>query len=152
MSATTAPAVKAALLTLMQADALFVTDAVQVRYAHPGSTIGQDAIYMGKVVEHEAAAALGALRRDEDYDLDVIVDCYRDGPNDTAAQAAEQTCLAYVQELENLIRANPGRGSDAFASIVNGWVVFQSYTVTPYPESAGRLSEAVCVVHVKHRK
>jgi len=147
VAATSAPAVKAALLTLMRATGS-LSD-VQLEYAHPGATIQQEYVFYHKTSEREKAAALGRKRRDEDYVIELIVGVARDG-ND--AQAAEERCWAIVSIIENLVRLNPGQAGDVMEGIVSGWVVWGGAEMTPLIEAGQRLAEAVCRVEVKHRK
>jgi hypothetical protein len=143
-----APAVKRALITLFKKE-LESQPGVQIAYAHPLSNIQQEAIYFGRTMESEVAAALGQKRRDEDYELELVVDVVQDGDD---AEAAEIRCFELVAILELAVRANPGRSGDAIGDVVNGWVVWKSYEMTPHPEQGQRLAEAVCRIEVKNRK
>lgn len=151
MAATSAPKVKKVLLELLEANIpnANIAGGVQIRYAHPGADIQQEAIYFNRTISREEAAALGRLRRDEDYEIEVVIDVAQDGDN---AQLCEERCWTLVEELENLVRANPGKSGDAMAGAVDGWVVYHSTEMTPHIEQAARLAEAVCTIAVKNRK
>jgi hypothetical protein len=145
-----APRVKKALLEKIEAEQATTFKGVQIRYAHPGVTIQQEAIYFGKVILHETARAMGRKRREEDYDLEVIVDVAQDGDE---AQPAEERCWALVAALEELLRPIPELPSGSEPSgVVTGWVVWSSVEMTPYIEAGQRLAEAVCKIAVKHLK
>lgn len=146
MASTSAPAVKAALLALIKTGGL---TGVQITYAHPGGVVQQEYVFFHKTTERETAAALGYRRRDEDYVIELIVGVARDGDN---AQTGEERCWAIVAVIENLVRANPGQGSDVMSAIVSGWVVWGGAEMTPLIESGQRLAEAVCRIEVKNRK
>jgi hypothetical protein len=147
MAATSAPAVKKALLVLFRGNSSL--KGVQMEYAHPGAAIQQEAIYFHRTVITEQAAALGNLRRDEDYYIELIADVLQDGDD---AQTPEERCWALVSTLETLVRENPGKGSDAMSGIVSGWVVWSGVEMLPAIEPGQRLAEATCRITVKHRK
>lgn len=149
MAATSAPAVKRALLELLRNSPLIGQAQVQVEYAHPGATIQQETVFFHRTVVKEAAAALGHRRRDEDYYVELIVSVLQDGAD---AQTPEERCWEIVQAAEELVRENPGQGSDAMSAIVSGWVVWSGAEMTPVIETGGRNAEAVCRITVKHRK
>lgn len=141
MSATSAPAVKKELLELLKAAAAL--SGVQISYDHPGAEVQQEAIYFRRTISHEEAATLGRKRRDEDYEIEVIVDSVRDDNN---PQAGEERCWELVSAVEEVLRANPDMAG------VSGWTVFTGGEMTPYMKGAGWLHECICTVHVKHRK
>ncbi len=147
MAATSAPAVKLALLAAFQASTTFTAAGVDVTYGAPsGTAITQEMIYFGITRERETSAAMGQQRRDERYSVEVIVDVILDGDD---PQACEATCLAYVQEIENILRT---RAAMATVAGFSGWCVFGRYEVTPYILEGQRLSEAVIEVEVVNRK
>lgn len=146
MAASSAPAVKAQLLTLLRADSAL--SGVQITYSHPGATIQQECVYFNRTVETERPAALGQRRQNEDYYMEVVVDVAQDGDD---AQVCEERCWALVAEVENTIRNNNGPGG-ALATVVSGWVVFGAVEMTPFIERGQRLAEAVCRVQVVNRK
>lgn len=149
MAATSAPAVKRVLLELLRNSPLIGQGQVQVEYAHPGAAIQAESIFFHRTVVTETAAALGALRRDEDYYVELVVSVLQDGED---AQTPEERCWALVEAAEELVRKNPGKAGDAMAGIVSGWVVWSSAEMTPLFEAGARNAEAVCHVTVKHRK
>lgn len=147
MAASSAPAIKAELLTLLQASSGL--EDVQIEYSHPGSTIQAESIYFGKTIETEVPGALGNRRQNEDYTIEVIVDCTQGGDD---AQTCEERCWAMVAVLENVIRDNNGPTGALSALLGGGYVLYAGTDMTPYIETAGRLSEAVCQVRVVNRK
>lgn len=141
MAASSAPKVKKALLELLQANAELA--GVQISYGHPGAQIQQEAIYFHRTIEQEVAAALGHRRRDEDYTVELVVDVVQDGQD---VQAPEERCWALVAVVENIVREN------AAMAEVSGWVVFAGAEMGPVYYESQILAEAVCKIHVKHRK
>lgn len=148
MAATSAPAVKKKLLELIKASSAF--KGVQVRYAHPGDEIQQEAVYYHRTIEAEKAVAFGNKRRDELYFFEVIIDVVVDGPE---PETAEGRCYELVSALEEIVRNNPGRAGDAMAGLVIGYVVFRGTEMTPsVPSPSQYLAEAICKVEVLNRK
>lgn len=141
MAASSAPAAKAALLTLLQAD---LGSGVQVEYAHPGPAIQQESIFFNRTTENDTSVALGQRKRDEDYTLEVVVSVARDG-ND--AQGCEERCWALVGHIETVVRANP-----SLSGTVAKFALYDGADMTPYAEGGQRIAEAVCRVAVSHRK
>lgn len=150
MAASTAPTVKAALLTLLRADTGLA--GVQIDYADPGSEIGQEEIMFGRTVQTEHAAVLPPTRKqDETYDLEIWVYVANDG-NDP--QTVEERCWAIVARLETVVRANAGPTGALAAAMVNaiGWVAMGAIEMTPLAVPGQRVAEALCKVHVFARK
>lgn len=110
MAASTAPAVKAALLTQLAARTGLA--GVGIHWAAPVDShlyaqSGED-IFLGDVSRDEEWLVLGGTRpRDEHYRLTVVVQAYRKG-NDP--QATETRCWALVEELAALLRDDPTVG------------------------------------------
>lgn len=148
MAASSAPKVKKALLELLEKE-LAGQATVHVTYAHPGAAIQQEAVYFGRTTSHETAKALGARRRDEEYELELVLDVAQDGDN---AQVAEERAWEILAIIENAIRANPGKAGDALAGTVDGWVAYLSTEMTPHILEGQRLAEAVCRIEVYNRK
>lgn len=146
MSASTAPSVKAELLTLLRADAGLA--GVQIDYADPGASIGQEEIFYGRTVETEKPDSLGQRRQREAYDIEVYVYVAQDGDD---PQACEERCWAIVAELENVVRANNSSSGALSAALTNaaGWVVMGAIEMTPFTVNGQRVCEALCRVHVE---
>lgn len=142
MSASSAPSAKAALLTLLQADADL--DGVQIKYAFDGPTRAQESIWFERVILDEEAAALGKQRRDERYRIEVFVHVARDGNN---AQACEERSWALAARVEEVVRANP-----TLSNSVSGWAVCAGAEQTPGVADGQRISIVVMQVSVYHRK
>jgi hypothetical protein len=149
MSATSAPRVKKAILEKLEAESSL--SGVQIAYSDPGATTQQEVIYFDKTTSKELAAALGRKRRDEDYDLELVVGVAQDGD---FAQVCEERCWEIVAIVENMVRLNPEMPSTAEPTgTVSGWVVFAGAVLTPYITTSGqRIAATVCTIHVKHRK
>lgn len=153
MSATSAPAVKEAVKKLLEesSEKGNAFKGVQISYAHPGLEIQQESAYFHRTFSTERAVALGDLRRDEDYYIELILDVVKDN-NEPAG--TEQRCWELVEEVESLIRANPGRAGDAMSGLVKGWVVYGGTEMLPEVLGNGSqwLAEATCKIEVKNRK
>lgn len=145
MAASTAPAVKVALLTLLRADAGLSN--VQVEYAHPGTMSAPEVLFFGRTIGTEAPDSMGQRRQREIYDIEVVIGAKVDGDD---AQTTEERCWALVAVLENVVRANNGPQGALLASIdSSGWLAMAGTQMTPYVESGARYSEALCRVHVE---
>lgn len=142
MSASSAPAAKAGLLTLLAARAAL--NGVQQSWAHPGKNIESETIFLGRVRSTETAAALGRQRRDEDYNIDVIVTVHQAGDD---AQTVEERAWTLAGEVEQAVRADP-----TLNGAVNVRAVINSFDQDLYIESDGRVAEILMTVNVHHRK
>lgn len=150
MASSTAPAAKAALLTLMQGAGALT--GVQIAYSHPGISIQQECIYFGRTVVDEVARALGQQKRRESYIVEVVVDVVLDGDD---AQACEERMWSLVGGIEDLLRPPLGPGGSVSANLggaVNLWAVIEHIEQTPYIEPGQRLSEAVVSVRCQSYK
>jgi hypothetical protein len=146
MAASTAPSVKAALLTLLRADVSL--SGVQIEYADPGAEIQQESVFYGRTIETEKPDSLGQRKQRESYDLEIYVYTAQDG-NDP--QTCEERGWALVARLETVVRANNGNNGALSAALTNaaGWVVMGSVEMTPFTHSGQRVCEALCRVHVE---
>lgn len=149
MSASTAPSVKASLLTLLRADAALA--GVQMSYADPGAEIQQEALFYGRTIQSEKPATIGQRSQREQYDLEVYIFVAQDG-NDP--QACEERGWALVARLENVVRANNGPQGALSNALTPGagWVVMGAVEMTPFMHSGQRVVEALCKVHVEAKK
>ncbi len=132
MAASTIPAAKAALLALIAARADLVTDAVHVAWGIPGEVpAAAERIYVGDVIDvGRVWAALGLQRMDETYTLQVHVETWRGGDEQTAT---EERLWVLVNEVEQAVRADlklsntvrvaqPGRIDASTFPTDGGWV------------------------------
>lgn len=145
MAASSAPGVKAALLTLLQADAGLT--GVGITYAHPG-VVTQEDIFYNRTIATEQPDTIGQRKQREEYDIEVVVTVARDG-ND--AKAAEDRCWALVARVENVVRANNGANGALPAALgtgVAGAITMGGGDMTPYIEGGQRISEWLGRVHV----
>lgn len=146
MAASTAPSVKAALLTLLRVDAGL--SGVQIEYSDPGAAIQQESIFFGRTMETEKPDSLGQRKQRESYDVEIYVYVAVDSDD---PQTCEERCWALVAEIENVVRANNGR-SGALSVALNpgaGWVVYGGTNMTPFAHDGQRVAEAQCKVHVE---
>lgn len=146
MAASTAPSIKAELLTLLRADSDL--SGVQIDYADPGDAIGQEEVFCGRTIETEKPDALGQRKQRESYDLEIFIYVAMDG-NDP--QTCEERCWTLVAALENVVRANNGPSGALSAALSPGagWVVMGAIEMTPFTHSGQRVAEARCLVHVE---
>lgn len=115
MANSTIPAFKAALLTALQARAALST--VQVTYGAPLPSPADEYVWLADVDGEQEAAALGAQRREEFYELEVIVAVYRAGADQ---QATTERAFALVGELEEVLRADGTVGGTVRFAEVGG--------------------------------
>lgn len=146
MAASTAPSVKAQLLTLLSADATL--SGIQVSYADPGASIAAESLFYARTLETERPDALGQRKQRESYDVEVYVYAAMDGDD---PQTVEERCWTLVACLENVVRANNGpQGALSTAlSPGTGWVVYGGTEMTPFAFNGQRVAEALCKVHVE---
>ena len=144
MAASTAPAVKAQLLTLLQADAAL--DGVGITYSDPAGEITQEALFFGRTLTGEKPDAMGQRRQREEYDVEVYIYTAQDG-NDP--QACEERAWALVAELENVVRAANGpQGALTQQLTGGGYAYYNGTEMTPFIAGGQRVCEALCKVHV----
>lgn len=149
MASSTAPSVKAALLTLLRADSGL--SGVQCNYADPGAEIAQESLFYGRTLQTEIPASMGQRAQREHYDIEIFIYVAVDS-NDP--QTCEERCWALVARLENVVRANNG-STGALSNALNpaaGWVVMGGIEMTPFQHAGQRVTEALCKVHVEARK
>ncbi len=96
----TAPAFKAALLTALQARTGL--SGVTLSYGAPLQG-PREFIALGDISGSQEFAALGALRKDETYTLDVYVSVLREG---NQQQTCTERCFALAAEIEDELRTN----------------------------------------------
>lgn len=101
MAASTIPAFKAALATALRARANLAT--VQVSYGAPLPSPADEFIWLADVEGEQEAAALGAQRREEIYDLLTIVNVIRAGADQ---QAVTERAFALAAEIEDELRGD----------------------------------------------
>ncbi|MEW6583476.1 MAG: hypothetical protein AB1416_12030 [Actinomycetota bacterium] len=106
MATASISAFKAALLTRLQARPGLA--GVQVTWGWPPGDLEPEWIMLGDVDGTQAAAALGAQRREEEYFLDVTISVVRDmadDPRETADRA-----FALAAEVEDELRGDASLG------------------------------------------
>lgn len=96
----TAPAFKAALLTALTARTGL--SGVTLSYGVP-LTAPREFIALGGISGSQEFAALGALRKDETYVLDVYCSVLREG---NQQQTCTERCFALAAEIEDELRTN----------------------------------------------
>jgi hypothetical protein len=146
MSASTAPAVKAQLLTLLRADPGYA--GVLVEYGLPATSSNPEVVFFTRTIQTERPDSIGQRKQRESYDIETVVGAKVDGDN---PQAAEERCWALVAVLENIVRANNSNTGALSAALTPsvGWVVMGAIEMTPYVEQGARYAEALCKVHVE---
>lgn len=100
MSSSTAPAFKAALLTALAARAGL--SGVTISYGAPLSA-PREFIALGDISGEQEFAALGALKKNETYTLEVFCSVLREG---NQQQACTERCFELAEEIENELRGN----------------------------------------------
>lgn len=97
----TAPAFKAALLTALQARPGL--SGVTVSYGAPLPSAPREFIALGDIAGEQEFAALGALRKNENYTLTVFCSVLREGKQQ---QTCTERCFALAAEIEDELRTN----------------------------------------------
>ncbi len=107
MSTSTIPAVKDALVARLRAHPTLA--GVQVERSHPGDTLEQEAVWLGRVIGSNSWVAMRAGRkpRDESYTVQVFIEVIMPGEPETAA---EDRVLACYGALEDVIAEDPRLG------------------------------------------
>lgn len=111
MASSTIPALKAALVARLAADASIVAAGVQVTYGDPyPAPIADEWIWVGSTnsTPGESAAALGMQRREERYTLDVTI-----GKRDDSRalqKAVTERAFLLASYIENSMRSWGGAG------------------------------------------
>jgi hypothetical protein len=152
MPVSTAPAVKAALLTQLGARAGLLN--VGLNWSAPVDAAlyapsGED-IYLGDVDQTQEYRRLGTLiPKDEHYTVQVIVQVHRAG-NDP--EGTEQRCWALVGEVENQLRSDPAVNNTIVPAQQEPYAQFESAAMVTRPsEPQGWLAKATCRVAVGAR-
>lgn len=146
MAASTAPSIKAALLSLLRADSGL--SGVQCSYADPGQEVAQEAIFFARTLQTEQPDSFGQRKQKEQYDIEVVVGVTMDG-NDP--EACEERCWALVARLETIVRANNGVSGSLSAAMTNaaGYVAMGGISMDPFTAVGGsRVAVALCKIHV----
>lgn len=143
MSTSAAPAFKAALYDAC--GSLFAAP-VQVAFGHPGLTLEDDVVSVGRVWSTQEAATMGTARsRDEELWCDVTISCYRGGGPE-AEQTASDAAFALLADLETYTRL-----TDTTLGGVMRWTTLQDLTcegsTDPEVLAQGRVVEIVATFH-----
>jgi hypothetical protein len=118
MNTSTVPAVKAALVSRL--DARAGLDGVSVTYSQP-SEMPQEAIYLDRVrgVHAVSGTTGGRVPRDEQYTIDLIIHCFVSG---VTPPEAEDRAFDLLAEVENELADTPRLG----LSIID-WAEIRGY-------------------------
>lgn len=115
MATSTIPTLKAALLE--QLSARPGLHGVNVTWGISTSSPGSEWIWLGDTDGEQRAAALGAQRREETYDLSVVVSVVRQGRD---VQEASLRAFEIVAEIENELRADASVGNVVRTAEIDG--------------------------------
>ena len=105
MAGSTMYAVKAQLLTLLQADSTL--SSIQVSYGDPGEAMRRESIYLGDIISDShtpEALASGRRRRIEDFTLNVEVFVQSKA---SGQQACEQRAIVLANAVEDVLADYP---------------------------------------------
>ena len=103
MATTTIPAVKTAILALLQAASGL--EGIQVEWGRPSKdAMRQESVWFDGTTSTQRAEAIGNQRRDETYIIELVVSVALDGDE---AQACELRMWAIVAAIETVIRQHP---------------------------------------------
>lgn len=98
----------------------------------------KDLIVLGRITATEDAAALGHQRRDEKYELEVIISSQR---NTTSQTEVDTKAASMMAELEAQLRTDPLVGGCGVQ-----WAVFAGFEATPRFSGLQKEAEIVCRV------
>lgn len=140
MAASTVPAAKAGLLSLLQARPGLA--GVQIEWAHPGAHIRDEAVYLGDTDDTQDAVYLGNRARRQRYVVEVVVTVLRRG-NDP--RAAEERCWELVAEVEDAVRDDPQLAGSVDVAQVG------RIRQRNFPGAQERVAEAIVEVAVESR-
>jgi hypothetical protein len=115
MATSTIPALKAALLSLLAARTNL--SGVQVVWGAPLPNPGREFIALAGTEGEQQTAAIGRLRREEEYRLTIYASTLREGQNQ---QACTERAFALVAEIEDAVRADPSIGGVVRTALVDG--------------------------------
>lgn len=139
MATTTIPAVKTAILTLLQAALT-----VQVEWAKPShDALALESVWFEGTTSQQRAEAIGNQRRDETYVLELIVSIAQNGDD---ARGCELRMWELVAQIETVIRANP---KPIPAPLFD--VQFAGVEQRPMQVEGQRLSEALVRIAARSR-
>jgi len=139
MSASTVPAVKAKIIALL--DALALAD-TQVTWAAPTekSDYASQAVFFADTEQNEEWKGLGAMGREEDYNLDMVVRVYMDGDD---PQAVEEAAWDLRHEVATVLRADPG-----LQNLLLQYIEIAATRMSvSYAIPGGWVAEAICRLH-----
>lgn len=103
MATSTVTAMKAALLTRLQARQGL--SGVQVTYGWPTGAVKRESIMLGGVNGSQTFRTIGATQKMEEYALTVYVTVIREGSGNQ--QACDERALALMAQIEADLRADP---------------------------------------------
>lgn len=122
----TLPAVETALLASLQAQSAL--SGIQVTETHPGDTIQTECVYLGdaKATEIIPVSRGARVSRQEDYVLDVWIDCTCAGPD--ATQAVQRAYL-FFGAVEDSLSNDPTLGhlDGVIKAYVSDWEVRKGF-------------------------
>ena len=143
MASTTMYAVKAALLTKLQADATLTN--IQVTYADSGGAMRRESVFMGDINSSEQvpeSLSSGRRRRIEDYTLDVHVVVQSKA---AGVQEAEERAVALAAAVEGVVSDYPQLGGG-----VTGLMFCEVSGMSMSSSEAGADGPRIfCTVHVR---
>lgn len=143
MAISTVPAVKAKLVTLLTAASGLAGVKVTWTYPVDEDDIGQEHIHFGDVTQSEVWHALGALRREEDYTIElvILVKKYGDDP-----KATDDRLWVLREQVSTVLRSDP-----TLSGILNAWAEITQTNTTLQPLTDGWATRARLGVHCKAR-
>jgi hypothetical protein len=102
VATTTITAMRAALIALLQARAGLT--GVQLGYGMPSGALQREHILLGQVEATQEYAAIGTVRKFEDYTVALFISVTREG---VQQQEADERALALLAEVDACLRSNP---------------------------------------------
>lgn len=102
MATSTITNMRAALIALLSARAGL--DGVQIGYGMPSGALQREHILLGPVDGTQEYAAIGTVRKFEDYTVSLYISVTREGQQQ---QTADERCMSLFAEVEAALRTDP---------------------------------------------
>lgn len=141
MATSTVSALKAALLTRLQARTGLA--GVQVTYGWPSGQVKRESIMLGGVTGNQEYRTVGATQRMEEYTLTTYITVIREGS--ALQQAADERALALMAEVEADLRSDPTVNNTVLTAQLAG------FTLEPMASSETREARLTLTIDVMAR-
>lgn len=142
----TIPAFKAALLAALQQRTGL--HGVEVSWGYPFNSQSREWLFLGNVSGDQTAAALGRQRREESYDLEVIIAVLKPGSRGDI-RARTERAFEIAAEVEDQLRTDASVGQVVRVAQVEGPLRLSEFFVGDSGTEVG--AELLLTIHVDNR-